>query len=144
MDRNESQLRSAVDELALPADSVALCQAEDGAAIADRIMDAFVRDRRCRWWWACLKSPGRVIDYPEGDGYRHLLEYVPAAEGRCWLVVESDRDGPWIVADAEVACIPDLLDHCSHFEYYLVGKGMDWLVAENHHNQLVISGSAAG
>ena len=57
--------------------------------------------------------------------------------------MENDRDGPWHVLDVEIAIVPGLVAECYAFEYYLVGKGFDWLVAENHHNEIIVAAAPA-
>jgi hypothetical protein len=79
-----------------------------------------------------------LTGYPSGDGYQHILEFVPPGETRCWFIVENDDDGPWHVIDGEVSAALAIVEECTMFEYYLVGERFDWLIAENHHNQLIV------
>jgi hypothetical protein len=138
MDDNRVELIRALRVLGLPSEQARFCDAETELKVAQQTGDSFVEGDHLRWWWTALKVPHSFIDYPEADGFRHLMEYVPSSESRCWLIVESDQDGPWIVLDVVTSVVVPILEECYPFEYYLVGMNFDWLVAENHHNQLVI------
>jgi uncharacterized protein DUF6756 len=141
MDRNEMELRRAIEELHLSPQRAAVCDPALSAHVVERVKQTFVREPNSRWWWASLRKPGLTIDYPAGDAYCHLLEIVPSEATRCWFIVENDEDGPWHVLDADTEVVPSIIAECSHFEYYLVGRSFNWLIAENHHNQLVVAAS---
>jgi len=138
MDRNEADLRRAIAELHLTPREVVICNRTQAAVVVGRAKQAFVGSSDPRWWWASLSKPAVAVDYPAGEAFRHLLEFVPQGEERCWLVVENDEDGPWHVLDTAVEAIPGIIAECSPFEYYLIGKEFNWLIAENHHKQLIV------
>jgi hydroxyacyl-ACP dehydratase HTD2-like protein with hotdog domain len=140
MDRNEAELRRAIAELHLSPEQAVMSDPAQAAYVVDRAKQAFVKDSDPRWWWACLSKPASVIDYPGGDAYQHLLEFVPPGETRCWFIVENDEDGPWHVLDVATDAVPTIIAECGPFEYYLVGQKFNWLIAETHHNQLVVAG----
>jgi hypothetical protein len=85
-----------------------------------------------------LKYPFESFDYSEGGGFEDLVRHVPEGEESCWLIPETEEE-KLPVFDAEISCISRLLGECSYFEYYLVGKRFDWLIAENDHNQVIVS-----
>jgi hypothetical protein len=139
IDRNEAELRRAILELDLAPEQATYTEPETAATVVERVKEVFVKDGETRWWWAALRGPKEIFDYPDGDGFRHLKEHVPPGETHGWLIVENDRDGPWHVLRVEIDVIALLIGECSHFEYYVVGQQFDWLLAENHHNQLVFA-----
>lgn len=134
---NRLELTRALEELALPAERARFCDDETARSVVQRAEEALVKRPGLVWWWTELKVPASFIEYPDCDGWQHLLEYVPTTGSRCWLIVESDR-GPFIVMDVVPDVVPEIIGECYPFEYYLIGKQFDWLVAENHHNYLVI------
>ena len=97
-----------------------------------------------RSWWLALRHPAERHAFPNGDGCEFVRALVPSSDERCWLIPETEEtDLP--VYDVLIADLPRVLGQCRFFEYYLVGKNLDWLVVENDHNEvLVVKPNAAG
>jgi len=133
----EEQLDQVVRALALPDDSSQKCDPEFSKNVVERVQETFVLDSKL-FWWMSLKHPFESFDYSEGFGFEDLIRHVPAGAERCWLIPETEEEYP-PVFDVEVRCITPVLAECSYFEYYLVGKQFEWLIAENDHNQVIVS-----
>lgn len=143
-DKNEGELRRAMTALGLPPGMASFCGPEAARHIIEQAKQSFVTGGNPVWWWDSLKVLSEGFHYPEGDGFRHVTEYVPPGEERCWLVVEGDNGGPEHVLDVAVQVVPQIIGECFAFEYYLIGQDFGWLVAENHHNVVIVArGSSA-
>ncbi|QSQ21766.1 hypothetical protein JY651_42550 [Pyxidicoccus parkwayensis] len=130
----EREILQAVDTIGLgEADWQKLTPAQ-AREVVGRAKDAFVRGEP-RAWWLSLNHEPAVFPYPKGDAARHLLEHVPVSEGWCWFVPECDEE-QYPVFKVRIERIPRVLLECSFFEYYLVGREMDWLLIENDHNEI--------
>jgi hypothetical protein len=47
-----------------------------------------------------------------------------------------------VVCEASIEDIRDVIGECFGFEYYVVPKGLEWLLCENHHDILIAVGDA--
>ena len=144
MERNEAELRRVAAELYLSHEQARFCDPISTLSVVDKGKRAFVRDEDPRWWWASLKVPATRLELRDSKGFLLVTEHVPRGETRCWLIAENDDDGPWHVLDVVVEVVLRLLAECSFFEYYLIGQAFDWLVCENHHNEIVVSSVIEG
>lgn len=134
----EKELTQAAIALGLSADAFKKCDCESAERIVQRAQETFVADDP-RSWWMSLKHPFESFDYFEGRGFEDLVRHIPQGEETCWLIPETEEQNP-PVFDAAISSISQVLGECSYFEYYLVGKQFDWLIAENDHNQIIVSG----
>jgi hypothetical protein len=136
-DKIEDQLDRAVSDLIFPPSAFLKCDPEQGNTIVRATQDKFVVNNP-RAWWMALKQPFESFDYSDGFGFEDLIRHVPPDNPRCWFIPETEEQYP-PVFDADVNCISAVLAQCSYFEYYLVGKNLDWLITENDHNQIIVS-----
>ncbi|HYI02785.1 hypothetical protein [Hyalangium sp.] len=90
-----------------------------------------------RSWWLALKQPADRHEFPKGDGCNAVHTLVPPSNERCWFIPETE-EAELPVYDILVADLPGVLGSCQFFEYYLVGKNLDWLVVENDHNEVLV------
>jgi len=130
-------LESAVQTLGLASEVFVRRPAADAEQIVKKARDTFVKNNP-RVWWLSLAQPALYFEYPRGDGPQHLVDHIPGDEARCWFIPETE-ELEWPVYDAEVSHLAAILGECPFFEYYLVGKDVDWLIVENDHNQLVLA-----
>jgi hypothetical protein len=132
----EEELDKALDSLRLPIEAFRKCAPEQAKRIVKIAMDTFVINNP-RAWWMSLKHPYESFDYSDGFGFEDLIRHVPEGNEKCWFVPETEEEyAP--VFDVNVNCISRVLGECYVFEYYLVGKQFDWLIAENDHNQVIV------
>jgi len=136
-DEIEKQLNQAMSNLSLPAGAFRKCDPEYAKLVLRKAHETFVIDNP-RSWWMSLKHPFESFDYSEGFGFEDLPRHVPLGEERCWFIPETEEEYP-PVFDAEVTLVSLVLAQCLAFEYYMVGKGFDWLITENDHNQVIVS-----
>jgi hypothetical protein len=120
----EGELEKALNILALPESELRKCNDEEAVYVVNIAMETFVKDHP-RVWWLSLKTPFNAFSYAQGDAYKHLVEYIPNNEKRCWFVA--------------IVSIIKLLEECCFFEYYLVDKNFNWLIIENDHNELIVA-----
>src|SRR5580704_401088 len=79
------------------------------------------------------------------EGFAHLREHVPAGEERCLFIPEIDAGmEPLPVYDCSVDAVVAILSRCFLFEYYVVGKGTDWIVIDTDHGQHIVWKRNAG
>ena len=85
-----------------------------------------------------LKHPFESFDYPDAQGFNKITQHLPEGVKKCRFISETEEhDLP--VFDVAAHRIVEILSQCSLFEYYLVGKGYDWLLIENDHNEIIFS-----
>ncbi len=66
-----------------------------------------------------------------------MVEHIPADEERCWFIPETETSlRP--VFDVDKRWLQPVLDECSFFEYYGVGKSSGWLLIDNDHGELMV------
>lgn len=95
------------------------------------------------WWWECMKAPVSALHVSSGEGHRFLTLLAPPNE-QAWLFAEetlNEQSKKWVF-EGRVREFQQILGECYLFEYYIVSKRGEWLVAENHHNVLFAAGSA--
>ena len=92
------------------------------------------------WWWEALREPA-YCTIPT-DPMRTLKSLIRANEP-LWFVAEASGDkkiGNFWLYETTIEPLCAVLAKCPHFEYYVVGKKMDWLICENHHGVLMANG----
>jgi len=92
------------------------------------------------WWWEALREPA-YCTIPT-DPVRTLKSLIRANEP-VWFVAEASGEkqiGNFWLYETTIEPLCAVLAECPHFEYYVVGKKMDWLICENHHGVLMANG----
>lgn len=99
------------------------------------------------WWWEDLKGP-TAARQPD-RGLQALREVLPA-DARIWLIVEDaptdvprKKNGRHWVIETDVYAALRTLAELHHAEYYLVDRAFEWMVCENHHGVVIVSGAEA-
>jgi hypothetical protein len=95
------------------------------------------------WWWESLRDPWTYVVPPDPIA---LLQALIPADEPLWFVAETrgggqKRHGNFWLYESTVAAICAVLRETHAFEYYLVSRTMDWLICENHHDCLCVSGA---
>jgi hypothetical protein len=125
-------LSSAVNLLVSQGHVVRRCSESEAAEVVARARANFAKDNRLSWWWEAFSKPVRQMGVEDGKPY--FLQYVrPDAE--CWLIID-DGFARFPVVETSAAVAEMLLGELPYIEFYLVGKDLDWLLAENHHGAI--------
>lgn len=134
----EEEIAAAVRLLSIPAAEFRRCDRAEADAILARAMERYVAGNP-RAWWLTLKRPKRTFVYDHN--FQHLEQHIPIGESRCWFIPETETASR-PVFDVEIRWLTPVLNECTFFEYYVLGKGLDWLVIDNDHGELlVVNGS---
>jgi len=128
-------IQQATRELNLPHEGIAQLDEEASARIVSQVKEAFVEGHP-RVWWLSLKYPAKTKEYAEGNAHLHLREHIPFSDKKCWFIPETEQQS-LPVFDMRIEYLSALLSEISFFEYYLVGKRLNWLVIETDHNSIV-------
>ena len=136
-DIEEEVLRAAAD-LGLPEAKFRKCGAAEAADVVSRAKSTFVVGDP-RSWWLSLKHASASHPYDTG-GHELLVAHVPAHERRCWFIPETEEELP-PVFECDVDTLAPVLSDCFSFEYYVVGKGFEWLIIDTDHNELIVCSS---
>lgn len=131
-----SSFESALRALAVPPTEVMRASPDAARQIQQEAMKAFVVNNP-RAWWMALRHRQASVHFPQGDGHRHLQDYVPASQSRAWFIIETGQ-AALPVYDVEVASLARIISECQFFEYYLVDRDFEWLICDTDHNELVI------
>jgi len=82
-----------------------------------------------RIWWMSLACKSEQFDSTKYE----LADILPERVGKCWLIPETEsEDLP--VYSIDLSQLPELLEECPYFEYYVLGSDFGWLVLESDHN----------
>ena len=135
----KAEIRSAVEKLKLPTSVFRELPDKEAEEIYWKALRFFVSEGEPRWWWehfvACT-----CTDFPAGDGWRHIPEFVPDTSERVWFIVEDDSLSFYPVYKATPTAICEVIGECYAFEYYIVQREFQWLLCETHHNTMIAVG----
>ena len=107
----------------------------DAALVKNTGRRRFV-DGEPRVWWLGLSRPivgqydRRSVD---------LNTVLPSNTGSCWLIPENERRP---VYEVDASLVKKLLDECLLFEYNIIARDFDWLVAETGHDMIYVCRSS--
>jgi len=116
--------------------------------VLDSVLESFTNggltNRAAHRLWDDLREPTFSLRR-RADAATMLALGDPAT--RVWLLVEDwerKKTGPgfWVF-EATLDAAARTLDNHHLVEFYIVSRGLDWLVAENHHDMLVAAGEHA-
>jgi hypothetical protein len=130
---------SLVDELSLAFSKQHLpCkEPENKDTILSKIKSTFVKGNPRAWWLSFSKTPIIQV-FDDNSGHLHLSELAPANTKDIWLIVDEDNESK-LIFSAPLEKVPNILEDCRYFEYYLVNKELTWILAENDHGDLLFS-----
>lgn len=132
----KDEIRTALESLNISSVCFRELPDSEGEEVYRRALRHFVPEGKPRWWWEHFKS-GISVDFPSGDGWRHIPEFVPNACEHVLFIVEDDSLPFYPVYDATPFAITEVIGECYGFEYYLVERNFQWLLCENHHNRMI-------
>jgi hypothetical protein len=112
--------------------SFAKCPDELARDVVEKARAAFVKGNP-RVWWLGLSRPFTTVD----SSSRAVQDVLPASPERLWLIAEDDsNDLPVYEVTAEEVEL--IRKNCPAFEYYVLDKGLNWLVIENDHDEFIV------
>lgn len=133
----EGEIDDALDRLSLPESEMRRCDEEEAVYVQEQAMQKFVSGKP-RVWWLSLKTPWKSFPGNGDDIFEKLREIIPVGEDRCWFIPETE--GKVLpVFEGSIKAVSQLLEESCFFEYYLVGKKIDWILIENDHNEIFFS-----
>ena len=117
---------------------------KEADAVADSVARTYVEQPNSLWWWSHLRAKSWIDDYSEAEVPERLQEII--GNRRVRLVVTDDEPRPWPVFEGEATHILGIIFEQRFFEYFLVPASTgvpDWIIFDNHENQLVVVGLPA-
>ena len=128
------EIKTIIQQNEFPTHEIKVCGDFEAKNIFEKAKDIFVVGNP-RVWWLSLKYPFNSFPYEDAKGYENLRKYIPN-EKSFWFIPEIEDN--LFVAEVTIIAIEKLIGECSFFEYNLVGKKYDWLIAENDHNEILV------
>jgi hypothetical protein len=135
MNEIEQEVDNAVASAALPPDAAHKCGAAESSAVVKRAMEIFVEGNP-RSWWLSLKGSREHYPY-DTVAFEHIRDHISADDQRCWFIPETEAEH-LPVYECDVDAVVQILSRCFLFEYYIVGKKMNWLIINTDHGELVV------
>ncbi|MFT3822912.1 MAG: hypothetical protein QM731_03290 [Chitinophagaceae bacterium] len=119
----------------------------DWPEVFKKIEAAFIKKENSNtsfnWWWEDLKGDQVALQFQRDDAYMYLHHLVDKNE-KIWFVASDNNFDPtkfWLF-EGYIEPVQQVIGELYAFEYYLVSKKYDWLLAENHHGYLIGMGAA--
>lgn len=135
-------VEEAIRVLNLPAEELEQLDNSKVSSVIQRIKSKFVIGNP-RAWWMSLKKPINifVIDdsYDISGSVDYLDKFLPSEEPYFLFIPENEAD-EYVVFQATLKAIKEILLECPFFEYYLLPINLKWILCENdHHGEVIIS-----
>lgn len=108
----------------------------EGRKIFDDLLIHFVNSGHRRWWWEDFRQESFSFSNYERP-FELLNDIIPETKDKVWLMVEDDQEDFYPIYETRPEIIQQIIGECFCFEYYIIDKNKDWLICENHHNQLI-------
>ena len=132
-----SEIESAIKTLGLSDKQISMLPEEQGRKILATVKEAFLDGKNPMFWWEQYRDA--EVWQPAAPGFELLEDLCPEAE--VYLVPQGeDEEHVYISSPGTVS---EVLRECAAFEYTVIGKALDWLVTETHHDTIVVVGEKA-
>jgi hypothetical protein len=105
--------------------------------ILSEIQARFIKGNPRAWWSSFLSKP-IMQSFDDNSGYLHVCNFVPPSTDNVWLIVDEDNEAKYLLS-LPLRKVPSVLEECRFFEYYIVDKQLNWMMAENDHGDLMLS-----
>lgn len=113
-----------------------ICEVTNIKKLYLELLDCFVKSGDRKWWWEDFKQESfNFIEYERP--WEQLIHIIPKEADTVWLMIEDDQEEYYPIYDCKTAVISDLIGECTAFEYYIMDKNKQWLLCENHSDQLI-------
>lgn len=116
-----------------------LLDTEENLSTFNKLENQFVNKKGLRWWWEDFKLPFQIIEEVEKP-WENINSFVPSTCKKVLLMIEDDSEF-YPIFHCTPNLIPEVLNECYWFEYYIIDEEHQWLICENHHNAIFITGS---
>ncbi len=135
-------VEEAIRVLNLPAKELQQWDNSKASSIIQQIKSIFVMGNP-RAWWMSLKKPISIFVIDDSYGISgsvdYLNEFLPSKEP-FFLFIPENETGEYVVFQATLKAIKEILLECPSFEYYLLPVNLKWILCENdHHGEIIIS-----
>ena len=101
------------------------------------LLETFVKGGNRLWWWESFRKNAITIDPKDNKGYECIKQIVPDSKELVWFLAEEDELPFFPIYEGTTDAIVKVLGGCFAFEYYLIPKNKNWLLCENHHNEII-------
>ena len=115
---------------------------DEAARLLKTFEDTYVVKADSLWWWECLKTPSKSVNYDPDESLDSLKSLLSDKEGELLLVVTDDDSPPWIVIEGKLDHLMKLVEDLRYFEYFVADRSTRWIVFDTHHNQFVITNAS--
>lgn len=129
-------IKSAVIALNLSQEDIRQLPVDESEKLKASIRSIFLDVADPQWWSEHLigQQWARQVE----DAWKYLPVLCP--DEKAWFIPLDGRDS--VIYESTPSLISSVLGECPAFEYALVGKSLDWILIENHHNCLIGCGHA--
>ncbi|MEK4851484.1 DUF6756 family protein [Paenibacillus sp. FSL H7-0756] len=105
--------------------------------IEERFLEKAHHTHGLHWGWNRLKEPHYSVSFADKD-YAKLRDIIQ--DESIWFIAEDCYDKLWLY-EGKTATILQVIPECCRLnEYYLISKKVQWLLCEDHHDMLHLSG----
>lgn len=123
-------ITGALNRLGFPA---APLPTDEAQQIVKNAREVFVAGNPRAWWLSLQCKP----EVRSSEGCR-LESLLPVTAGSHWFIPETETNElpVYSLSGKEIEAV---LGECPFFEYYIVDKRDDWLLAESDHNEFYLA-----
>jgi len=130
----KTEIEQAIKTLELEKEDI--CLVSDVKSLYLELLIHFVTSGDRRWWWEGFKQESfhfKEYEFP----FQQIINIIPKDVDTVWLMVEDDEEKYYPIYHCKPSVIAQLIGECSAFEYYVIDKNKQWLLCENHSDQLI-------
>ena len=115
---------------------------DEWKAVETQIYKTFCKHQRGRYYWLWEDFSQEAAAFvPPHNPENYLSELIDAQEEIFFIFTESQNDKFWFYEGRIIPVLP-LIGELHHYdEFYFVSKKYEWLIAINHHDALIATGS---
>jgi hypothetical protein len=97
-----------------------------------------------RAWWLSLKHRQYVFTYTDNSGYKNISQVVSkqfneenVVNKHVFLIADENGERMHIY-NIPLNSLPEIIENCRYFEYYIADHELFWLICENDHGDLIV------
>ncbi|ECQ8978631.1 hypothetical protein ACDT65_000481 [Salmonella enterica subsp. enterica] len=97
-----------------------------------------------RTWWLSLKHRQYVFSYTDNSGYKNISQIVSkqlnesnVINKHIFLIADEDNEQIYVY-NVPLNSLPEIIENCRYFEYYVADHELSWLICENDHGDLIV------